>query len=87
MISSVVADMDDMAMAYPSQDMYDRMVDRVYDEAGRMYPEEFEALNFPEASANEQFMSPFRRRRLFRDLLGVLVLSELFERRRFHHRF
>ena len=101
-ISKVAAEMDDMSIAYPHQGMYDSMLDRVYDEVTKMYPEEMQnqASNSLEQNKNgintqsiynnpnyhaEQFFPPFRRRRFVRDLLGILLLQELFERRRRFH--
>lgn len=86
-ISKVAAEMDDMLVAYPTQAMYDSMLDRVYGEMAKIYPEEMQdqlsnpTLNSPDYHA-EQFFPPFRRRRFVRDLLGILLLEELFERRR-----
>lgn len=96
-ISRVAAEMDDMSVAYPTQGMFDPMLDRVYDEVAKMYPEEMQASNSPEQNQNavnaqaaynnpnyhaDQFFPPFRRRRFVRDLLGILLLEELFARRR-----
>lgn len=82
-ISKVAAQMDDMSVDYPTQGMYDAMLDQVYDQMATMYPQEVQAQG---ASAYEQVFTPFGRRPLLRDLLGILLLQELFERRRgFHH--
>jgi hypothetical protein len=92
-ICKVAAEMDDMSAAYPTQGMYDSMLDRVYDEVAKMYPEEMQnqAANSYEQNKNgintqayqaEQFFPPFRRRRFVRDVLGALLFEELLERRR-----
>ena len=84
-VCRTVAEMDDMSMAYPTQGMYDSMLNRVEDEVGNMYPEgpqEQSAMGQPGVQREQRFT---RNRRLLRDLLGVLILGELFERRRFHH--
>lgn len=88
LVSSTVAEMDDMSVAYPTQSMYDQILDRVYDEAIRMYPDDIseQSTDSSVQGSAEQFRRPpFQRRRLFRDLLGVLILAELLDRRR-HYR-
>ncbi len=92
-VSNIVAEMDDMSVAYPTQGMYDSMLNRVYDQVLKMYPDDFQSHNVKTADQNpgnpeyhaEQFFPPFRRRPLVRDLLGVLILLELLDRRR-HYR-
>ncbi|MGE5582431.1 MAG: hypothetical protein ACM3X9_07815 [Bacillota bacterium] len=96
-ISRVAAEMDDMSVAYPTQGMFDPMLDRVYDEVAKMYPEEMQASNSPEQNQNavnaqaaydnpkyhaNQFFPPFRRRLIAKDLLAILLLQELLGRRR-----
>lgn len=81
-ICRVTAEMDDMSVTYPTQGMYDSMLDRVYDEVSKMYPEEMPNQASSNNSHAEQFFPPFRRRRLLRDLLGILLLEELLGRRR-----
>jgi hypothetical protein len=91
-ISKAAAEMDDMSMAYPTQGMFEPMLDRVYDEVGKMYPEEMQdqAPNFngvnPQPGYHAQQFFPGRRRRFFRDLLGILLLQELLCRRGRCHR-
>lgn len=90
-ICSIVAEMDDMSVPYPTQAMHEAIVDRVYDQVSRMYPDELQgqAIKSLEQNTNnpgyhaEQVFSPFRRRPIIRDLLAVLILSELLRRRRF----
>ena len=86
-ICHAVAEMDDMSVAYPTQGMYDAMLNRVEDEVSNMYPEEPQEQSIAGQPGVQQEQRFFRRRRVFRDLLGVLLLEELFERRRFHRRF
>lgn len=85
LVRSIVAEMDDMSVLYPTQEMHETILNRVYEEAIKMYPNDFESesADFPEQNTTEQFFPPFRRRRLLRDLLGVLILFELFDRRSF----
>lgn len=84
-ISSVTAEMDDMTVNYPTQKMYESMLNRVYDEVTKMYPEAVLQNGEKEDANLEQFRRPHRRNDLFRDLLGVLLLRELLNRRR--HRY
>jgi hypothetical protein len=81
-ISSVAADMDDMSLAYPTQMMYDAMVDRAYDEVMRMYPEEMQPQAMSSSVHTDQPFDHFRRRPIFRDLIAILLLQELLRRRR-----
>jgi hypothetical protein len=91
MICMTVAEMDDMSVVYPTQGMQEAMVDRVYNQVVQMYPDEFQSQDLPmehnpiinPGYHAEQFFPPFRRRRpVLRDLLGVLILLELLDRRR-----
>lgn len=83
LINSTVAEMDDMSMAYPTQEMYEKILDRVYDYTLEMYPEDLETQSENSAEDSKAKQSPFfRRRRVFRDLLGTLILFELLNRRR-----
>lgn len=87
MICSMVAEMDDMSVQYPTQAMHEAMVDRAYNQLSGMYPDEFQGMeqpNFNPAPHAEQFFPPFRRRPLLRDFISILILQELFNRRRFH---
>lgn len=80
-INSVTADMDDMSVAYPTQGMVDAMADRAYDEVSKMYPDDMQSNS---SLHTDQPFDRFRRRPILRDLIGILILQELFRRRRFY---
>ncbi len=82
-ISFVAAEMDDMSVSYPTQGMVEAMADRVYEHLSAIYPDQ-EPQAYESAYQSEQF---FRRRRLARDLLTVLILDELLFRRRHYWRY
>ena len=89
-ISSIVAEMDDMSVAYPTQEMYNAILGRVADRVGKMYPDEpqNQARKSPKQNPGnseyhaEQFFPLFPGESLVSDLLGVLILLELLDRRR-----
>lgn len=70
----------------PTREMLDGMTDRIYDDMRRMYPDMEEYASDYEKKALAQNPSsidpPFRRRGMFRDFISILLLSELFRRRR-----
>ncbi|MGE5607441.1 MAG: hypothetical protein ACM3YE_17350 [Bacteroidota bacterium] len=91
-IQNTICEMDNIYMTYPSQEALDQMVDRACEEYFRMYPntvELEESLADPGEAIVETQVGfgrprlgrPFRRRGLFRDLVSILLLSELFRRR------
>lgn len=93
-IQNVICEMDDPYMTYPNQQALDRMVDRAYEDCLRNYPDltelEESIADSGEAVVETQvgfgrprFGRPFRRRGLFRDLLTIILLNELFRRRGF----
>ena len=83
-INFVAADMDDMSLDYPTQGMFESMLDRIEDHMIQMYPDEFQT---EEASVAEQSDPRFRprrrhfRRRVHRELLAALLFKELMRRR------
>lgn len=86
-IHNTICEMDNPYLTYPSQEFLDQMVDRACEAFFGMYPHmvELEASidNLGEATVETQigFGRPFRRRGLFRDLVTILLLSELLRRR------
>lgn len=97
--------MDAYGPEMPSQEMVEGMSDAIYDDMMRTYPEMADYMRSQEQGGAARtslavqgpfgFMSPFgfrrdfRRRGLGRDLIDILLLSELFRRRRrpFRDRF
>ncbi len=93
-VQNILYMMDDPYMTSPSQLALDQMVDRAYEELLAAYPdmaELEESVADSEESVIETqfrfgrpfFRRPFRRRGVFRDLLTILLLEELFRRRGF----
>lgn len=88
-ISSIVAEMDDMSVAYPTQGMYNAILGRVYDQVVKMYPDKPQNQAIKSSKKNpsnseyhaEQFFPLFPGESLVSDLLGVLILLELLDRR------
>ena len=94
-VSQIAAEMDDMTVLYPTQEMYDMMLDRVYNDLCRMFPEMEEEDRVIPGENTETVQASFgfyddrydrhrRRRRFLRDLLGILLLHELLRRRRYY---
>ncbi len=83
----------------PTQAMIDQMADNIHDDVCRMYPDmaEYTQNYLGNANADQSetvqtrdprmFDRRFRRRGLFRDLIGILLLQELLGRRGFGRRF
>ncbi|RKD31239.1 hypothetical protein [Thermohalobacter berrensis] len=67
---------------YPNREQLDTMVNEVYDEMIEEYPE---IDNDPgeRRRPRSQQRPFFGRRRIFRDLIGVLLIQELLRRRRY----
>ncbi len=88
-VSSIVAEMDDMSVAYPTQGMYNAILERVYDQVVKMHPNQPQNQAIKSSEQNpsnsdyqaEQFFPPFFEGSLISDLLGVLILFELLDRR------
>jgi len=82
----------------PNMDMVQQITDNIYDDVVKMYPDmaeyarnnENETAAVFERNTNDDpppfgpgmFNRRFRRRGLFRDVIDILLLSELFRRRR-----
>ncbi len=74
-----------------NQEMIEKMADNIYDDVCRMYPDMVEYAREQERKASSipgvaevqaPFRGGFRRRGLLRDIIEILLLSELFRRRR-----
>lgn len=85
--------MDAMSNAMPTQEMVDSMADNIYSDVRQMYPDLSEYADNKAANPNEVretvtrpfyggYGRPFRRRGALRDIVEILLLSELFGRRR-----
>ncbi len=85
-------EMEDYSPGMPTQEMLDEMTDSIYEEMMRMYPDmtDYMADSYESSSVVAQFdrggpfdfRRRFRRRGLPRDLITILLLQELFRRRR-----
>ena len=83
---------DAYGAAMPTQEMLEQMADGIYDDVCRMYPDIAEYANTCEKKANADpavadvindfYGGNYRRRGMLRDLIGILLLSEFFRRRR-----
>ncbi|MDD3692801.1 MAG: hypothetical protein PHX02_02720 [Oscillospiraceae bacterium] len=74
-----------------NQEMIEKMADSIYNDVRRMYPDMVEYAHEQERKASSipavtevqaPFRGRFRRRGLLRDIIEILILSELFRRRR-----
>jgi hypothetical protein len=97
-VMMVCDQMDSYSMMMPSQEMVEQMSDGIYEDMRRMYPDMVEYANDSEKKAKEDppfievqtfygrgfgmFGRHGRRRGPVRDLIDILLLSELFRRRR-----
>lgn len=82
-------EMDSFATEMPTQDMIEQMSDNICDEMLAMYPDLSDYIKDMESRDTTiavqvplRFRRPRRRRGLFRDLIDILLLTELFRRRR-----
>lgn len=77
----------------PTQEMLDRISDNIYDDVCKRYPDLESYVNNNKVNTDTvvptiMFGNPgmfgwgFRRRGVFRDVIDILLLSELFNRRR-----
>ncbi|GEM_PF-6866916 len=92
----MVCDQMDLGSSMPTQDMMDRISDSIYDDMCKRYPDLAEYAHSQDDKANSDpviqtarfgddpppFGWRFRRRGVFRDLIDILLFSELFRRRR-----
>jgi hypothetical protein len=87
-IIMVCDQMDTNGSMMPTQDMVEQMTDSIYDDVCRMYPDIAEYAREQDMKAKDDppereiFGRRFRRRGLLRDLIGILLVSEFFRRRR-----
>ncbi len=95
-IMMVCDQVDPYGFMMPTQDMIERITDNIYDDMCKMYPDLAEYAHSKDDRGNadpvvetarfgrdpDQFSWRFRRRGLFRDLIDILLFSELFRRRR-----
>lgn len=75
-----------------NQEMIDQMTDEIYNDVCHMYPDIAEYASYYDNKASSDpavtdvingfYGSGYRRRGMLRDLIGILLLSELFRRRR-----
>lgn len=94
-IMMVCDQVDTFGTAMPTQDMIEHVTDSIYDDVCKMYPD---LAEYAQSNADKLAAQPvvetarfgpgpgfgwrFRRRGMFRDLIDILLLSELFRRRR-----
>lgn len=97
-VMMVCDQLESFGTTMPSQEMLDNISDSIYDDMCKRYPDLAEYARTQEAKANSDpaiqaarfgddpppfgFGFGFRRRGLARDLIEILLLSELFRRRR-----
>jgi hypothetical protein len=86
--------MDSFGNMMPSQEMVESITDGIYEDVCRMHPDIAEYVRDCEMKAKDdpseldqfghdfRFRRHFRRRGLFRDLIDILLLSEMGRRRR-----
>jgi hypothetical protein len=78
--------MDNLYMTYPSQQLLENMVDECYDICIKKMPElEEYASKADEVTVSENEVEEqqvIRRRAILRDLIAIILISELFRRRR-----
>ena len=88
----MVCDQMDYCSIMPSMEMVQQMTDNIYNDVCRMYPDlaEYARNNATTSVADPppfdrdsgMFGQRFRRRGMFKDVIDILLLSELFGRRR-----
>jgi hypothetical protein len=74
--------MDNPYMSYPSEAQVESMVDDCYDACVKGMPDLIQYADLKTEEAKEVDASQFRRRPLLRDLIAIILISELFRRRR-----
>jgi len=90
----MVCDQMEYSSVMPNMEMVQQMTDGIYDDVSQMYPDLVEYMRSNDQMANDdppenrgfdrdrRFGNRFRRRGSFRDLIDILLLQELFRRRR-----
>ncbi len=82
-VSQICDKMDDPYVVYPSEQLLEKMVDECYDMCVKDMPELEEYADMTLDIADDDLKAQQRRRRpLLRDLIAIILLSELFRRRR-----
>ncbi len=88
-IIAVCDEMDTFGDEMPSLEMIERICDSIYNDIREMHPDLADYINSSEPTVETQVpfgrsrvSRRFRRRGLFRDLIEILLLSELARRRR-----
>jgi hypothetical protein len=74
--------MDNPYMMYPSEAQVESMINDCYDNCVRAMPDLIDYASLKVEEQQEAEASQFRRRPLLRDLIAILLISELFRRRR-----
>ena len=79
----MVARRCDMMYDYPRQETVEMMADQIYEECRRFHPDIFREYEIDVDSVSDTETNQFLgRRRLFRDLIAILLIRELLRRRR-----
>ncbi len=81
-VSRVCDKMDNLGIYYPSQAQVESMVDECYDMCMRDMPELEDYIDCKVRAGGEVDISQNYRRPIFRDLISIILISELFRRRR-----
>ena len=93
-VMSVCDQMGTNGYVFPTQEILEQMTDSIYDDVCSMYPDLEEYANDYHNNANVEssqfgrdpyYGRHFRRRGLFRDLIDILFLTELFGRGRYYY--
>lgn len=84
-VSQVCDRMDNPYMLYPSEAHVESMINACYDQCVRAMPDLYTYADIKEESAEASQI--IRRRPLLRDLIGILLVAELFRRRRWRYPF
>jgi hypothetical protein len=79
--------MDNPYMMYPSEAQVESMVNDCYDNCVNSMPDMIQYADMQAEKIQEVDASQFRRRPLLRDLISIILISELFRRRRFFNDF
>jgi len=80
-VSQVCDRMDNPYMLYPSEAQVESMINECYDQCVRAMPDLYTYPDIKEGEGAEASQI-IRRRPLLRDLIGILLVAELFRRRR-----
>lgn len=81
--ASMICDrMDNPYMMYPSEAHVESMVDECYDVCVRNMPDLHDYAEMKAVESEAEVSQQFRRRPILRDLIAIILISELFRRRR-----